>query len=85
MNPSLDLYFNLMYAEMDFAFTAGAETHVFGQTADDFKSRLGCHQERRYFYVAPTGRVAGLFLEPPVLPDAAGATAMGTHRVFRER
>ena len=37
LNPSLDLYFNLMYAEMDQAFRAGAETLVFGQTADDFK------------------------------------------------
>src|SRR5262249_32388295 len=57
LNPSLDLYFNLMYAEMDFAFRAGAETLVFGQTADDFKVRLGCGQDRRFFYVAPASRV----------------------------
>ena len=62
LNQSLDLYFNLMYAEMDCAFRSGAATQVFGQTADDFKTRLGCHQERRFFYVASTGRVAGLVL-----------------------
>jgi predicted N-acyltransferase len=84
LNPSLDLYFNLMYAEMDCAFRAGAETLVFGQTADDFKMRLGCHQERRFFYVASTGRGTALVLR------AAGAFLLpeppqwATHRVFRD-
>jgi len=84
LNPSLDLYFNLMYAEMDYAFRAGAETLVFGQTADDFKLRLGCTQERRFFYIASLSRVASLILnaagklllpEPPPPP---------THHVFRD-
>jgi predicted N-acyltransferase len=83
LNPSLDLYFNLMYAEMDCAFRAGAGSLVFGQTADDFKTRLGCHQERRFFYVAPAGSVAALILR------AAGAFLLpapprsATHHVFR--
>jgi predicted N-acyltransferase len=84
LNPTMDLYFNLMYAEMDVAFRAGAETLVFGQTADEFKVRLGCRQERRSFYVAPLSRVASLVLgtagnlllpEPPSPP---------THHVFRD-
>jgi Acetyltransferase (GNAT) domain len=84
LNPSLDLYFNLMYAEMDQAFRAGAETLVIGQTADDFKSRLGCRQEPRFFYVASVGLVANLILksagrlllpEPPPQPN---------HHVFRD-
>jgi predicted N-acyltransferase len=84
LNSSVDLYFNLMYAEMDFAFRAGTETLVFGQTADDFKLRLGCIQEQRFFYVAAVSRVASLILkaagrlllpEPP-LPQA--------HHVFRD-
>jgi len=84
LNPSVDLYFNLMYAEMDYAFRAGAETLVFGQTADDFKLRIGCTQERRYFYIAALGRIASLILnasgklllpEPPPSP---------THHVFRD-
>jgi len=83
LNPSLDLYFNLMYAEMDLAFRAQAGAIVFGQTADDFKVRLGCSQESRFFYVAPAGRVASLILkaggrfmlpEPPRPAD---------HHVFR--
>ena len=84
LNPSLDLYFNLMYAEMDCAFAPARKTLVFGQTADDFKVRLGCHQERRFFYVAPTGRVAALILR------AAGAFLLpepprrATHHVFRD-
>jgi hypothetical protein len=84
LNPSLDLYFNLMYAEMDQAFHAGAETLIIGQTADDFKSRLGCKQARRFFYIASVGPVANLILraagrlllpEPPAPP---------THHVFRD-
>jgi hypothetical protein len=84
LNPSMDLYFNLMYAEMDYGFRAGAETLVVGQTADEFKMRLGCTQERRFFYVAAASRVASLILkaagrlllpEPP-LPQ--------THHVFRD-
>jgi hypothetical protein len=85
LNPSLDLYFNLMYAEMDQAFRAGAETMVFGQTADDFKSRLGCRQERRFLYVAPVGLVAGLILRAAgrrLLPDPPPPP---THHVFRDR
>jgi hypothetical protein len=84
LNPSLDFYFNLMHAEMDNAFRGGAEALVFGQTADDFKVRLGCDQERRFFYVAPAGlvgssvlRVAGgLLLPEPPRP--------ATHRVFHD-
>ncbi len=84
LNPHVDLYFNLMYAEMDHAFRAGAETLVFGQTADDFKTRLGCHQERRFFYVAPAGRVAALILRAAggfLLPEPP---RWATHHVFRD-
>ncbi len=77
LNADFDLYFNVMYAEMDFAFRLGAESLIFGQTADDFKIRLGCTQQRLSFYVAPVGlsaalihRFAGkiLFPEPPPAP-----------------
>ena len=84
LNASADLYFNLMYAEMDFAFRESAQRLIFGQTADDFKLRLGCTQEPRYFYVASRSRVASLILnvagklllpEPPPSP---------TYHVFRD-
>ena len=84
LNPSLDLYFNLMYAEMDQAFRAGAETLIVGQTADDFKSRLGCKQERRFFYIASVGRVANLILQAAgrlLLPEPPHPP---THHVFRD-
>jgi hypothetical protein len=83
LNPILDLYFNLMYAEMDRAFRAGADTLVFGQTADDFKVRLGCNQERRFFYVAPASLVGSLILRAAgefLLPEPQRSA---THHVFR--
>ncbi len=73
-----------MYAEMDYAFRAGAESLVFGQTADDFKMRLGCSQEPRSFYVASSGRVASLILEAAgnlLLPEPPPPPR---HHVFRE-
>ncbi len=84
LNSSLDLYFNLMYAEMDHAFRAGAESLVVGQTADDFKIRLGCSQEQRFFYVAPVSRVTSLILRTAgkyLLPDPPPPPI---HHVFRE-
>jgi predicted N-acyltransferase len=84
LNPSLDLYFNLMYAEMDYAFRAVAETLVFGQTADDFKVRLGCDQEERFFYVAPAGPIGALILRAAgafLLPEPARPA---THHVIRD-
>jgi predicted N-acyltransferase len=84
LNPSLDLYFNLMYAEMDYAFRAGAESLIFGQTADDFKLRLGCTQEQRFFYIASLGRVSSLILKAAgklLLPDPPPPP---THHVFRD-
>jgi predicted N-acyltransferase len=61
-NPRLDLYFNLMYAEMAHAFRGGAEVLYIGQTADSFKLRLGCLQQPLFFYVAPVGLGPGLIL-----------------------
>jgi predicted N-acyltransferase len=61
-NGNLDLYFNLVYTEMDYAFRAGAETLIIGQTADAFKLRLGCIQEPLSFYICPVGITASLVL-----------------------
>jgi hypothetical protein len=84
LNPGLDLYFNLFYAEMDQAYRAGAERLVLGQTADDFKTRLGCRQERLFFYVAPTGPIASIILRaagPLLLPEPR---QWPPHHVFRD-
>ncbi len=77
------LYFNLVYKAMDHAFQSGARVIHVGQTADEFKSLLGCTGNRRYIYgrgVGPTFswilRQASGLLFPP-RPDLA------PHNVFK--
>jgi predicted N-acyltransferase len=76
-NNETDLYFNLVYKAMDHAFRSGAQTIQVGQTADGFKSLLGCSGDCRYVYcrgVGPTfswilRQAAGLLFPPrPALP-----------------
>lgn len=77
LNAETDLYFNLMMHDLDFALRRGASTIAFGQTADDFKSRLGFVQEPRSIFVrgvsgwfhALIGLSSGLVL--PKFPAAA--------------
>jgi len=71
LNEEADLYFNLMFHDVDFALRSGVRTLHVGQTADDFKSRMGCYTRPRYFYAkvrAPLGasllRAAGPWLFP---------------------
>jgi predicted N-acyltransferase len=52
-NAETDAYFNLMYHELDFALHSGVADIQLGQTADDFKGRLGATQSRRWFFVKP--------------------------------
>jgi len=60
--PDADLYFNLMYHQLDDALRRGPERVEVGQTADTFKARLGCGATPRYFFVKPHGLVAGAAL-----------------------
>ncbi|MDH5178192.1 MAG: GNAT family N-acetyltransferase [Gammaproteobacteria bacterium] len=63
LNNKLDLYFNLMYAELDYAFKSGAsEIHV-GQTAPHFKMRMGCVQLPLYLYIKGTGVISNLIIK----------------------
>jgi hypothetical protein len=62
-NPEWDLYFNLLYAEMDYAFQSGAKEFSFGQAAESFKARLGCVQEPLWFYLTPRGPFGSLMLK----------------------
>ena len=82
-NIETDLYFNLVYKAMDHAFRSGTRVVHVGQTADGFKSLLGCSGNRRYIYgrgVGPTFswilRQASGLLFPP-RPDLA------PHDVFK--
>jgi len=52
-----DLYFNLFYRDLDFAWRSGAQEIHLGQTADQFKSRLGSQSERMYLFIRPTNRL----------------------------
>ncbi|HEY7254658.1 MAG TPA: GNAT family N-acetyltransferase [Methylomirabilota bacterium] len=68
-----DLYFNLMYHQLDDALRRGPVRIEVGQTADMFKARLGCRPAPRYFYVKG-GR-----------PAARAALARGFRLVFPDR
>jgi GNAT acetyltransferase-like protein len=68
-----DLYFNLMYHQLDDALRRGPARIEVGQTADMFKARLGCRAAPRYFYVKG-GR-----------PAARAALARGFRLVFPDR
>jgi predicted N-acyltransferase len=54
LNEEAELYFNLMYAELDNGLKANAAEIEVGQTADLFKSRLGCYPVPLVFYVKAT-------------------------------
>jgi predicted N-acyltransferase len=78
-----DLYFNLMYHQLDDALRRGPERIVVGQTADTFKARLGCRATPRYFFVKACGLVAGAALRHGfrlLFPDRPAAAP---YSVFR--
>ncbi len=50
-----NLYFNLNYEALDHAFRSGARAIHVGQTADGFKTLLGCSGNRRYIYCRGVG------------------------------
>jgi predicted N-acyltransferase len=75
LNPKTDLYFNLMYEDLDYALRQNVRSLHVGQTADEFKSRMGCYLEPRYFYVKALGpglqqlvQAGSPFLFPPAPP-----------------
>jgi predicted N-acyltransferase len=73
VNTQVDLYLNLMYAELAYTLKTGISKVQMGQTADTFKARLGCEPESRYICVKsryrPITRLIKAFssvLFPPV-------------------
>lgn len=83
-NKEADLYFNLLYEDLDHALRQNVRSLLVGQTSDEFKSRVGCRVEPRYFYVKARGpglqpllRLAGPYLFPP-------AAAFHERNLFRE-
>ncbi len=75
-----DVYFNLVYACLDYAMRRGAREVWIGANADQFKARLGCQSRPRYVYVRGMGaivawlvrRAAGWFFPPPAPPPRRG-------------
>ena len=55
VNRECDLYFNIMYDGLDCGLRSGASDICLGQTSYTFKSRLGCYQEPRVFFVKGRG------------------------------
>lgn len=54
-NSPGDVYFNLVFACLDYAMRRGASDVWVGANADQFKARLGCSQRPRCFYVKGRG------------------------------
>jgi predicted N-acyltransferase len=74
-NDESDLYFNLMYEDLDYALRQKMKFIHVGQTANDFKSRMGCFLEPRSFYIKarlsllqPVLRASCPYLFPPAPP-----------------
>ncbi len=50
-NEQTDAYFNLMIEDIAHAMDEPVEKILVGQSADDFKSRLGCESDPRFLYI----------------------------------
>jgi predicted N-acyltransferase len=84
LNEATDLYFNLMYEDLDYALRQNVRSIHVGQTANEFKSRVGCYLEPRFFYVKALGlglqplvRAGSPYLFPPAPP-------IGGRNLFRD-
>jgi hypothetical protein len=74
LNNEGDLYFNLFYHDMDQAFRAGATSLHLGQTSDTFKSRLGMHAQKLWFFARARSSLFNTllhFFAPLVFPKVA--------------
>jgi predicted N-acyltransferase len=75
-NEESDAYFNLMVEDVAQAMSQPIDEMLVGQTADDFKSRLGCTSDARYLFIKVTNgfirwwfnRFQESFLTPPPAP-----------------
>jgi hypothetical protein len=83
-NSACDLYFNVVYQFLDYAFRRGSKHISLGQTADAFKTRLGCSGSARHIYARGAG-----WLLSWVLPRCAGSLSpprpiMPANDVFKD-
>lgn len=61
VNAQSDLYFNLMYQDLDQGFREGVRVLQLGQASERFKARLGSDAVPLFFYVKADGMVGALF------------------------
>lgn len=83
LNEEADLYFNLMYRELDYALRCRGGMIIIGQMADHFKSRLGCEQRTLHFYIRGVGRIASLSLRLGFNLLFPKWPAASRHNIFR--
>ena len=62
INNAYDLYFNLMYADLDNGLKHGVTSIKLGQTADTFKARLGSKIEPLLIYIKAVSLISKVIL-----------------------
>ncbi|HKQ08343.1 MAG TPA: GNAT family N-acetyltransferase [Blastocatellia bacterium] len=73
-NRQADLYFNLMYQDLENGFHEGVSSVQVGQASEHFKARLGCESVPLFFYIKTDGvlrmliRWGSFILFPPRPP-----------------
>ncbi|MCG6860693.1 MAG: GNAT family N-acetyltransferase, partial [Chromatiaceae bacterium] len=66
-NAEFDLYFNLFFEAIDYAWRQNVDQLLLGQSSDTFKhQKLAAFQHPRYFYIRPFGALRGI-LAPYVI------------------
>jgi predicted N-acyltransferase len=61
-NPLGDVYFNLVYRALGQGIATGADLINVGQSADEFKRRLGCSSTQLYTFIRAAGALrSGIF------------------------
>jgi predicted N-acyltransferase len=71
LNADADVYFNVMYHNLDFVLQQNVRDILVGQSANEFKARLGCTTQPRSFYVKGRGPVLSYLMRsfaPLVFP-----------------
>ena len=81
LNRIADLYFNVMYAELGQALSVRTDTIQVGQTADEFKTHLGCTASPRSICVRGVVRWLTRLLAP--LSEIAAAALSRRNRAPR--
>jgi predicted N-acyltransferase len=82
-NARCELYFNLFYADLDYALRRGATYIDLGQTAESFKTRLGAQQEPRYLCFQALNPLLAYALRRALPLLTLPENAVPAHHVFR--